>query len=229
MVGVIAVGAAAPVLALGIVMRPALLARALAAALLGVGRAELPPPDTRAQARADALVGTAIAMTGRVADDARSTATGAEALVQPTQMTALGEALTDVGNVLVRWRGPETAGFGDRVKAAGKLVLPRDTPDFDRRVYLALRGVFLALDAASFDVIDAGAGVAALPSFLRARYTASLDGVVPSPHASVLLGIVLGIKQGIPPGLQQALIATGLIHLLVLSGLKVAVFARIVH
>jgi len=44
-----------------------------------------------------------------------------------------------------------------------------------------------------------------------------------------LLGIVLGIRQGIPPQLQNALIATGLIHLLVLSGLKVAVFARIVQ
>ncbi|HXI95735.1 MAG TPA: ComEC/Rec2 family competence protein, partial [Candidatus Acidoferrum sp.] len=49
------------------------------------------------------------------------------------------------------------------------------------------------------------------------------------PHAAVLLGVVLGIRQGIPPGLQNALIATGLVHLLVLSGLKVAVFARIVQ
>src|SRR5258708_34561730 len=43
------------------------------------------------------------------------------------------------------------------------------------------------------------------------------------------MGVVLGIRQGIPPALQNALIATGLVHLLVLSGLKVAVFARIVQ
>jgi competence protein ComEC len=40
---------------------------------------------------------------------------------------------------------------------------------------------------------------------------------------------VLGIREGIPSQLQDALIATGLIHLLVLSGLKVAVFGRIVQ
>ena len=57
----------------------------------------------------------------------------------------------------------------------------------------------------------------------------ALDDAVTAPHAAVLLGVVLGIRQGIPPALQQALIATGLIHLLVLSGLKVAVFARIVQ
>src|SRR5258708_23419354 len=43
------------------------------------------------------------------------------------------------------------------------------------------------------------------------------------------MGVVLGIRQGIPPALQNALIATGLVHLLVLSSLKVAVFARIVQ
>jgi len=52
---------------------------------------------------------------------------------------------------------------------------------------------------------------------------------VDPPHAAMLMGIVLGIKHGIPTELEQALIATGLIHLLVLSGLKVAVFARIVQ
>jgi competence protein ComEC len=228
-VGVIAVAAAGPVLALGIVMRPALLAFALAAALLGVGRAELPPSDAQAPVRAASAVGAAVVMTGRVADDARSTAGGAEALVEPSAMTAIGAALTDVGNLLVRWRGPEVAGFGDRIKAAGKLALPRDLPDFDRRAYLAQRGVFLELDATSFDVVQGGGGVAALPSFLRAGYVSALDGALPSPHAAMLLGIVLGIKQGIPPGLQQALTATGLIHLLVLSGLKVAVFGRIVQ
>jgi competence protein ComEC len=52
---------------------------------------------------------------------------------------------------------------------------------------------------------------------------------MPAPHAAVLLGVVLGIRPGIPPDLQNALIATGLVHLLVLSGLKVAMFARIVQ
>src|SRR5256712_9934042 len=50
---------------------------------------------------------------------------------------------------------------------------------------------------------------------------------LPGPPPAVLLCIVVGIRQGIPTELQNALIATGLIHLLVPGGLKVAVFARI--
>jgi competence protein ComEC len=108
-------------------------------------------------------------------------------------------------------------------------MLPRDLPTFDRRAYLAQRQVYLELQTTSFDVLTDGSGLAAFPAWLRARYTTALDEALPPPHAAVLLGVVLGIRQGIPPGLQNALIATGLVHLLVLSGLKVAVFARIVQ
>jgi competence protein ComEC len=130
---------------------------------------------------------------------------------------------------MVRWRGPTTAGFGQQVQATGRLSLPRDLPTFDRRAYLAQRQVYLELETTSFDVLTDGTGPAALPSWLREHYTAALDDAVPAPHAAVLLGVVLGIRQGIPPALQNALIATGLVHLLVLSGLKVAVFARLVQ
>src|ERR1700694_2941334 len=130
---------------------------------------------------------------------------------------------------MVRCRGPAEAGFGDQVNATGKLALPRDLPSFDRRAYLAQRHAYLELDTTGINVINPASGIAALPSWLRVRYIAALVAALPAPHAAVLLGLVLGIRQGIPPTLQQALIATGLVHLLVLSGLKVAVFARIVE
>jgi len=85
------------------------------------------------------------------------------------------------------------------------------------------------LQSTSFDVTASGYGLAGIPAWLRTRYTSALDDALPPPHAAVLLGTVLGIRQGIPPELQNALIATGLVHLLVLSGLKVAVFARVVQ
>src|SRR5207247_11462706 len=114
-------------------------------------------------------------------------------------------------------------------RPSGRLTLPRDLPRCDRRAYLSQRQVYLELQASSFDVASSAAGPGALPSWLRSRYIADVNAALPAPHAAVLLGIVLGIRQGIPAELQNALIATGLIHLLVPSGLKVAVFARIVQ
>jgi len=227
--GVIAAAAVIPVAALALVMRPALIVLAIAVAMLAVARVELPAADGVAPLRAASAVGATVVMRGVVGDDARIFGGGGEVLVEPRQILIRGTPVADLGNVLVRWRGPTEPAFGDTVVAGGKLGLPRDTPDFDRRAYLAQKRVYLELQADSFDVKRSGAGIKAVAASLRKRYTDALDAAVPAPHAAMLLGIVLGIHRGIPKALEDALIATGLIHLLVLSGLKVAVFARIVQ
>ena len=227
--GVFAIALAIPCLALALALRPAILAVALAFALLAVGRAELPPSDPQIPLRAAGLVGRVATITGMVADDSRPSAGGGEVLVEPNQLVIGTSQVSAIGNLMVRWRGPTIASFGQQVQATGRLMPPRDLPTFDRRAYLAQRQVYLELQTTSFDILTDGSGPAAFPAWLRARYTTALDDALPPPHAAVLLGVVLGIRQGIPPGLQNALIATGLVHLLVLSGLKVAVFARIVQ
>jgi competence protein ComEC len=225
--GAVAVALAIPCLALALAIRPAVLALALMAALLGVGRAELPAADPSAASRAVVVAGQTATVSGHVADDSRAAAGGSEVLLEPDVVLVGGVPMSNIGNVMLRWRGPEEAGFGDQVVATGRLALPRDLPSFDRRAYLAQRHAYLELDATSINVAITSTSLTALPGWLRTHYTAGLDASMPAPHAAVLLGVVLGIRQGIPPELQQALIATGLIHLLVLSGLKVAVFARI--
>jgi len=227
--GVLAVALAIPCLALALVVRPAILSIALAFALLAVGRAELPAVDQQVASRAEGLAGQIATITGRVADDGRQTAGGGEVLVEPDRIFIGTQQVSSIGNLLVRWRGPSRVAFGDQVRATGELALPRDLPAFDRRAYLAQRRVYVELQSTSFDVTNSGSGLAGIPAWLRARYTTALDDALPPPHSAVLLGTVLGIRQGIPPALNNALIATGLVHLLVLSGLKVAVFARIVQ
>jgi len=227
--GAAAVALAVPCLALALVLRPAVIAFAVAAALLGIGRAELPPADPDTAARALQVAGQTATIIGRVADDSRPAGGGAEALIEPELIVVGGERVPKVGNLLVRWRGPDEAGFGDQVTVIGTLVPPRNLPSFDRRAYLAQRHAYLEVAATSIDVRDPAGGLYALPRWLRARYIAILDDALSPPHAAMLLGVVLGIRRGIPSALENSLIATGLIHLLVLSGLKVAVFARIVQ
>jgi competence protein ComEC len=214
---------------MAVVLRPAIVMIAAACALLAVGRAELPAFDPQTQSRALSFVGELATITGRVADDSRPSAGGGEVLVEPERIIIGATEVSGIGKVMVRWRGPTQTGFGDQVKAMGRLMLPRDLPAFDRRAYLAQRHVYVELHATSFNIVSDGSGAPTIPAWLRAHYARALNEALPPPHAAVLMGVVLGIRQGIPPGLQNALIATGLVHLLVLSGLKVAVFARIVQ
>ena len=227
LVGWIALGLTLPALALALMLRPALIAFALAAALIGLARAELPGVDIHAADAARSEAGHVAVIRGQVADDSRPAGSGAEVLVAPTAIVVDGRAASDLGNVMVRWRGPTTVTYGDQVQATGKLTLPKDLPTFDRRAYLAQRHAYLEMQASSINVTGRRHGLLRLAAAIRAWYTGAVDRVLPPPHAAVLLGVVLGVRPGIPPDLQKALVATGLVHLLVLSGLKVAVFARL--
>ena len=140
-VGVVAIALAIPCLALALALRPAILAVALSFALLAVARAELPAADPQAPIRAASLVGSTAVISGRVADDSRPSAGGGEVLVEPDQVVIGSSNVSGIGNLMVRWRGPAVASFGAHVQAAGKLLLPRDLPTFDRRAYLAQRQV----------------------------------------------------------------------------------------
>src|SRR5207245_11621127 len=70
-IGAVAIAAALPLLVLALLLRPAIIALALAVALLAVGRAELPPIDPQTQVRAAALQGISVVVIGRVHVDCR--------------------------------------------------------------------------------------------------------------------------------------------------------------
>jgi competence protein ComEC len=230
-----AVGFAALAMAAGTALvaplgRPLMAGLALAAALAGVARAELPAADPGLAARAVLEAGRTVVVSGVAVDDPRAVAGGYELLVQPAAIRETGgggRLLPAAGNLLVRARGPEGAEYGDQVQVTGRLRLPDEKPDFDRRAYLAQRQVWLELAATGVNANPGPWTPAQLPSELRTAYRAAVQALVPEPHASVLLGVVLGIRAGVPARLQAALQATGLVHLLVLSGLKVAVFTRL--
>src|SRR5207253_11380035 len=64
---------------------------------------------------------------------------------------------------------------------------------------------------------------------LRHAVIDAVDRGLPEPQATLLLGVVLGYRRPLPPLLQQDMIASGLIHIVVISGLKVSLLARIIH
>src|SRR5438128_10217901 len=82
-VGAVAIAAAVPFFALAFLLRPGLIALAVVAALLALGRAALPPVDPAVPLRAAAVAGTTVVLSGRVADDGRTAPGGAGALVDP--------------------------------------------------------------------------------------------------------------------------------------------------
>ncbi len=228
LVGAAALALSLPAAGLAIVARPVAVFLALAAALAGIARTELPAADASLVARAAALAGRTVVVSATAIDDPRPVAGGYELLLSPRSLRGIGGAvLQPAGNLLLRARGASMAEYGDHLEVTGRLRLPDERPGFDRRAYLAQRQVLLELAATRVSALAASWTPARLPSQLRGAYRAAIETLLPEPHAAVLLGVVLGIRAGIPLRLESALQATGLVHLLVLSGLKVAVFTRL--
>lgn len=224
---VVLVGAAVAA-GLALIVRPATIGLSLLACLLGVARAELNGTDPTAAARATALAGLQAQVEGRVADDPRPLAGGIELLIDPDHLATQDGGRPVAGKLVAFVRGNPDVSVGDRVQVAGRLDLPRDQPGFDRRAYLAQKGAYLEMRGARLTVVSHAGGLRQVPSWLRDRYREAIFQLMPPPHSAVLLGIVLGVRTGIPAELQKDLTTTGLVHLLVLSGLKVAIFARMV-
>jgi competence protein ComEC len=101
---------------------------------------------------------------------------------------------------------------------------PASDPDFDEQAWLRLRGVHVVLRARTWRVVGVRGGIGGLADRLRRALVRGLDGLEGERRA-VLAGIVLGEDEGLSNGLRDAFRASGLYHLLAVSGQNVALLA----
>ena len=59
-------------------------------------------------------------------------------------------------------------------------------------------------------------------------FTGIINSVLPEPHAGLLSGIIFGTKMTIDPVLKQALVTTGTLHIIALSGMNITILTNIV-
>jgi competence protein ComEC len=139
-----------------------------------------------------------------------------------------GEAATPVDGRLLLWlpRGIEL-GAGDRVDVRVTLEAPRDFDGFAYREYLARQGIGAIGRARDATVIQGTGPVAALAG-LRAVLRDGLNAIVPEPEAALGAGILLGIRSGIAPEIDDAFADAGLTHVVAISGWNIAIVAAVV-
>jgi competence protein ComEC len=113
-------------------------------------------------------------------------------------------ALLEVVVTVTRPRGPEVEG------------------GFDEAAYLRRQGIHVVLRGGRFRVVGRRGGLGAVADGLRRSVARSLAAVPPGERRAVLAGVVLGEDEGLDEELRDRFRASGLYHLLAVSGQNVA-------
>ena len=94
---------------------------------------------------------------------------------------------------------------------------------FDERGWLALRGVHVVLEGRSWRVVGRRGGIGGVADRLRAHVARSRFALgTQGERRALTAGVVLGADEGVSEDLQDAFRASGLYHLMAVSGQNVA-------
>ena len=110
--------------------------------------------------------------------------------------------------------------YGDRLRVAGLLQTPPEFENFSYKDYLGRQGIHSVIYRPQIVQVESGQG----SSFWTAMFATkdlgrdTIARLVPDPEASLLQGILLGIRSGIPDDLYEDYNTTGTSHIIVISG-----------
>ena len=222
---------AATVVAAGTVMinRGAALLAVLAfvAFFLGAGRGSLAPGVNLPPG----IAGQNVAVAGTVDDDPVARKTSARLTVRLDYLLSASGQVPSQMRIQATVYGATPVHYGDLVLLSGEIEVPPIFDQFDYRAYLAEQGIAGVMPSAKLIRVTAHDGDPFHTALFAVRHALvdAVDRALPEPQAALLLGVVFGYRAALPPALEQQMIASGLIHIVVISGLKVSLLARIIH
>lgn len=115
---------------------------------------------------------------------------------------------------------------GDVLQVLGVLAAPRGPENgFDERLYLRRHGIHVVVRVDRWRVVGRRGGLGGVADRLRSFVTRGLSRGSGGEQRAVLLGVVLGADEGLSQTLRDRFRASGLYHLLAVSGQNVALVA----
>jgi ComEC/Rec2-related protein len=152
------------------------------------------------------------------------------AIVDATHLSDADSDRRVSGGVLVTGRLIPALSPGDRVEIDASGLHPLDRrPGPNSEATLEREGVVGAASSAQVFVLAAGGpSLPGAVAWAQIQLTGAVDREVPEPAAALMLGIAFGIHQPLTPDVRAPLQNAGLIHIVVVSGLKVVLVIGLV-
>jgi competence protein ComEC len=143
----------------------------------------------------------------------------------PAQMRRYGDEVIREP-VLLRLPPGRSPPQGALLELTGELRRPRGPSDgFDERTWLRRHGVHVVVHASRWRIVGHRGGLSGFADGLRARLARSMAPGLRGERRAVIAGIVLGEDEELSENLRARFRASGLYHLLAVSGQNVALIA----
>ncbi len=192
----------------------------IAVAMLTVARTtHIPSPLT-----IDYYAGGEVAFRGMIADDPELRPLKIHYIVEAELLKKELRTFPVRGRVLVTVpMGTKRLEYGDVIVARGTLELPGDINGFRYDHYLSRIAVYSLMRDAEIEPSGQNGGFALLRSIfaLRSATEQRINRLLPEPHASLLIGLLLGGNGTMPQELIDRFKATGLTHIVAISGYNI--------
>lgn len=179
------------------------------------------------------FVGTSVSIVGIIDTEVEDRASSQRFMITSREITEGGVSYDVETRILVSTERFPVFSYGDEVEVSGELARPEsfvtDTGrEFDYAAYLRKDGVFYTISFSDVILISQNNGSLVKRHLLRfkEKFLSSIEHLIPAPQSSLLSGLLLGVRESLGSNLENAFIATGLIHIVVLSGYNVTIVAE---
>ncbi len=132
------------------------------------------------------------------------------------------------GRILVNAPRYPVYKYGDKLFIRGKIERPEKIEGFDYDNYLMRYEIYGIVYRASVSLRKEGGGLLKLIYFGKQKFEKRLFEVFPEPTGSFLAGLLLGSRRGIPVDLMEQFNATGLTHIIAISGYNITLIIVLV-
>lgn len=174
--------------------------------------------------------GQSLTLTGYVNAEPDIRDTGNNYVITVQQLTHGGHQLKASGQVELHTAPGQLFNQGDQLQITGSLTTPANSVRVPYRSILANRGIYSEMSfPKALTVGRVSLGLVGTADAIRSGIESTLKRLLPEPEATFLIALLVGARSAQLGGLAPVLIQTGLIHLIAISGIKIAIVAGTVN
>lgn len=175
--------------------------------------------------------GSGVTLTGMVAQPPERKGVGLRSVIEIRSVrTEEGEFPVHGRALVTDPAGWPPYGYGDVLEVTGELEKPGQIEDFRYDQFLSKSNIYAVMYRGRVRSTNTNEGwmvfrwIYAFRGWIEERVTL----LFPEPHAALLMGLLVGGKQGIPEDVQADFKTTGLTHLVAISGYNITLLLTMI-